>query len=163
MVKTSSITLIFACRLLGMAISVVQCQALANCTYSCNFEVEDECQWSLQDEASDDITLSRKQGHIRGSQGIIYDGPFVDHTKGLVIGVLKNKSQGPGALQFRGGKCIHIFHGGHTKPNDGQRLVIHRGCNEERLKFELRSDGILLHTEHNMCVKPKGPLIDGVE
>ncbi|XP_028407490.1 MAM and LDL-receptor class A domain-containing protein 1-like [Dendronephthya gigantea] len=157
--KTSRITLIFAC-LLGMTISVVQCQAFANRTYSCNFEVERECQWS-QDHVSDHLNWIRKQGHIRVPEGIIYEGPFVDHTMGL--GVLKSKTQGPGALQFRGGKCIHISHGGFTKPNDGQRLVIHRVCNEERLQFELGLKGVLKHTKHNMCVKPIKPVFDGVE
>ena len=42
-------------------------------------------------------------------------------------------------------------------------LVIYRVCNEERLKFELGSNGILMHTMHNVCVKPLGPAIDGVK
>ena len=78
------------------------------------------------------------------------------------LGVLKSKSQGPGALQFLGGKCVHIHRGGFTKPNDGRPLIIYRVCNEERLKFELRTDGLLMHFKHNMCVKPRGPVIDGV-
>ncbi|XP_028407481.1 MAM and LDL-receptor class A domain-containing protein 1-like [Dendronephthya gigantea] len=142
-----------------MTISVVQCQALANGNYSCNFEIKSECQWS---QDPDDLNWLRKQGDIKGSRGIKqFEGPFVDHTKGL--GVLKNESQGPGALQFRGGKCIHMYGGGSTVPNDGKTLVIQRVCNEEILKFELRSNGILMHTKYKMCVKPKGTVIDGVK
>lgn len=54
----------------------------------------------------------------------------------------------------RGGKCIHILHGGFTKPADAQKLVIHAGCGEERLEFKLWSNGTLMHTKHNMCVRP---------
>ena len=80
--------------------------------------------------------------------------------KFVFLGILKSRSQGPGALQFHGGKCIHVYGGGL---NDGQLLVIYRVCDEKRLAFELRSDGILMHTKYNMCVKPIGPVIEGVK
>ena len=84
-------------------------------------------------------------------------------TTFVFLGVLKSKSHGPGVLQFRGGKCFHIYPGGLRKPVDGARLVIRHGCTEERLRFELRSDGKLMHTRHGMCVKPIGLLTEGVK
>ena len=72
----------------------------------------------------------------------------------LMLGLLKNKNKGPGSIQHRGGKCIHIHLGGHTKPSSGQKLVFYDGCGESRLEFKIASDNKLMHVNHNMCVKP---------
>ena len=77
---------------------------------------------------------------------------------------MANKNQGPGSIQHRGGKCIHINLGGYTRPQDGQVLVVYQGCGEDRLEFKLYPNGILMHTKHNMCVKPVGASVtDGTE
>ena len=75
------------------------------------------------------------------------------------LGALKSKSHGPGVLQFRGGKCIHISLYTFGKPRDGTKLAVRHVCSE----FELRSNGKLMLTRLGMCVKPIGPLIEGVE
>ena len=72
----------------------------------------------------------------------------------MLLGLLKNKNRGPGAIQHQGGKCIHIYFGGFDKPHSGQNLVIHSGCGENRLEFKLVTDNKLMHLNHNMCVRP---------
>ena len=77
---------------------------------------------------------------------------------------MTNKNQGPGSIQHRGGKCIHIYLGGLTRPKDGQVLVVYQGCEEDRLEFKLYPNGTLMNTRHTMCVKPVGANVtDGTE
>ncbi|CAB4036292.1 RNA-directed DNA polymerase from mobile element jockey, partial [Paramuricea clavata] len=65
-------------------------------------------------------------------------------------------------MRHIGGKCIHVLGGAFTKPKVGQFLVIYDGCVKDRLEFQLWPSGILLLTRYGMCVKPTGPVTDGV-
>ena len=65
-------------------------------------------------------------------------------------------------MRHSGGKCIHVLLGAFTKPKEGQFLVTHDGCLEDRLEFQLWPSGILILTRYGMCVKPTGPVTDGV-
>ncbi|XP_048580608.1 uncharacterized protein LOC5507741 isoform X2 [Nematostella vectensis] len=68
---------------------------------------------------------------------------------------------GPGSLVHLGSlKCIHPYHGGHSVP-EGDKLVIHDGCSEQRLEFKL-DNGYLMHTPSGKCVRPTGSVVDGV-
>ncbi|CAB4026654.1 MAM and LDL-receptor class A domain-containing 2-like, partial [Paramuricea clavata] len=126
--------------------------------FSCNFEVSTgptACKWTQ--DSSDHFNWTRHQGHTASSD----TGPTTDHTKG--VGLLANKNHGPGSIQHRGGKCIHILLGGYTRPKDGQPLVVYRGCGQGRLEFQLFTNGTLMHTRHSMCVKPIGTVTDGAK
>jgi hypothetical protein len=43
--------------------------------------------------------------------------------------------------------------------------VVHRGCRESRLEFQLWPNGTLMHTKYGMCVRPntRRPVTDGVQ
>jgi hypothetical protein len=81
----------------------------------------------------------------------------------FIPGLLANKDQGPGSIQHRGGKCIHILLGGYRRPKEGQPLVVYQGCGQGRLEFQLFTNGTLMHTRHSMCVKPIGTVTDGAK
>ena len=80
----------------------------------------------------------------------------------FLLGFLANKKQGPGSIQYRGGKCIHVLGSGFNRPKDGKRLVLYKRCGESRLEFQLWENGTLMHTRHSMCVKPIVTVTDGV-
>jgi hypothetical protein len=40
--------------------------------------------------------------------------------------------------------------------------MTHQGCGKDRLEFQLWPNGTLMVTKYAMCVKPTGPVTDGV-
>ena len=50
-----------------------------------------------------------------------------------------------------------------SRPKDGQFLMVHQGCGKDQLEFQLWPNGTLMLTRHGMCVKPTGPVTDGVQ
>ena len=69
---------------------------------------------------------------------------------------------GPGSIRHNGGKCIHHSFGAHTRPKEGDSLVTYIGCGKDRQEFRLWPNRILMFTKYGMCVKPTGPVTDGV-
>ncbi|CAB3994109.1 RNA-directed DNA polymerase from mobile element jockey [Paramuricea clavata] len=134
---------------------VKQKKTLANDIFSCNFDGPSRCKWTQ--DSNDDFNWTRHEGPTHSFD----TGPARDHTKTY----LTNKTQGPGSLRHRSGKCIHILMEGSSRPNDGENLVLYRTCGKDRLEFLLWPNGTLMHTRHRMCVKPiaTGPLTDGVK
>ena len=84
---------------------------------------------------------------------------FID----FILGSSTNREQGPGSIKHSGGKCIHVLLGAFNKPKEGQFLVTYTACGLDRLEFQLLPSGILMFTKYSMCVKPIGPVIDGVK
>ena len=114
--------------------------------YNCDFE-GGLCNYT-QEHITDVFNWTRNQGGT-GSGGT---GPTMDHTKQQgVVG-----ANGPGSLQhMSSAKCLHIYLGGFTKPPEGNKIVIYDGCGENRLEFQLTSDGYLKWTRFNMCVSQR--------
>ena len=79
------------------------------------------------------------------------------------LGVLDSKNKGPGSLQHRGGKCIHVYGGAWNKPVAGTRIVFYTGCAQIRLEFQIQPDGKLIHTKYGQCLKSVGPAINGAK
>ena len=76
---------------------------------------------------------------------------------------LVNKKQGPGSLRHRGGKCIIVSGDRSNKPKEGQFLVTIERCGHPLLEFQLWPNGTLMFIIYGMCVKPTGPMSDGVQ
>ncbi|CAB4033342.1 Hypothetical predicted protein, partial [Paramuricea clavata] len=76
-----------------------------------------------------------------------------------------NKKQGPGFIRHSGGKCIHYLLGSYNKkPKEGESLVTYQGCGHDWQEFRLWPNGTLMLTnKYSMCVKPTGPVTDGVK
>ncbi len=58
-------------------------------------------------------------------------------------------------IQHSSGKCLHPF-GGASNPTDNTGLVIHEGCDGDRLKFTLTPKGSLKHKTSGKCIHPLG-------
>lgn len=114
--------------------------------YNCDFE-KGMCNYT-QEHITDVFNWTRHQGGTYSSG----TGPTMDHTKQQgVVG-----PNGPGSLQHMlSAKCLHIYLGGWSKPKEGTTIVLYDGCGENRLEFQLTSDGYLKWTKFNMCVSQR--------
>jgi len=111
--------------------------------YNCDFEIG-LCNYT-QEHITDVFNWTRHQGGTYSGG----TGPAMDHTK--LQGVVG--ANGPGSLQhMSSAKCLHIYLGGFSKPIEGTIIVTYDGCGENRLEFQLTSDGYLKWTKFNMCV-----------
>ncbi|XP_047128245.1 MAM and LDL-receptor class A domain-containing protein 1 isoform X1 [Hydra vulgaris] len=118
---------------------------LAPTALSCDFE-KDFC--SLIQDSTDTFNWTRNQGFTDTSDS----GPSTDHTFGNGAVTL----YGPGSIRHISAKCIHVLNGAHIKPKDDTTLVLYEGCGQNRLEFQLTSDGLLKLTMYNMCVRLRG-------
>jgi len=114
--------------------------------YNCDFE-KGLCNYT-QEHITDVFNWTRHQGGTYSGG----TGPTMDHTKqqGVV------RANGPGSLQHMlSARCLHIYLGGFSKPKEGTIIVTYDGCGENRLEFQLTSDGYLKWTKFNMCVSQR--------
>ena len=58
-------------------------------------------------------------------------------------------------LHVSSGKCVHP-RGGSANPRNGTKAVLHDGCNQSRLQFELTAAGSLRHVASGKCLHPFG-------
>ena len=115
--------------------------------YNCDFE-KDLCQY-VQEQITDVFNWTRHQGGTYSGG----TGPTLDHTK--QVGVVG--PGGPGSLQHTlSGKCLHVYLGGHSKPPGGTTIVTYDGCGQNRLEFQLTSDGYMKYNKYNMCLQRRG-------
>lgn len=114
--------------------------------YNCDFE-RDLCNYT-QEHITDVFNWTRHQGGTNSGG----TGPTMDHTKQQgVVG-----ANGPGSLQHMlSARCLHIYLGGFSKPKEGTIIVTYDGCGENRLEFQLTSNGYLKWTKFNMCVSQR--------
>lgn len=115
--------------------------------YNCDFE-RGLCNYT-QEHITDVFNWTRHQGGTYSGG----TGPTMDHTKQQgVVG-----ANGPGSLQHMlTGRCLHIYLGGFSKPKQGTIIVTYNGCGENRLEFQLTSDGYLKWTKFTMFVCRRG-------
>lgn len=120
---------------------------IAPSLYNCDFE-NGFCNYT-QEHITDVFNWTRHQGGTYSGG----TGPTMDHTKQQgVVG-----PNGPGSLQHMlSAKCLHVYLGGFTKPKPGTLIVTYDGCGENRLEFQLTSDGYIKYTKYNMCLRRRG-------
>jgi hypothetical protein len=76
----------------------------------------------------------------------------------FILGLV-NKKQGPGSIRHSEGWCIFVS--GEQK--EGQFLVAYAKCGQGWQELRLWPNGTLMLTKYGMCVKPTGPVTDGVQ